>query len=95
MAQRGALFLGEKLALLRSLGDIDDSKEKKRKSKSLDQPTVKSLASLLGKDEEKQAGETTSKLAVLLEFVVFFLAFCHVLQADLTLQTRIACTRLR
>lgn len=67
MAQRGALFLGEKLALLRSLGDIDDSKEKKRKSKSLDQPTVKSLASLLGKDEEKQAGETTSKLAVLLE----------------------------
>lgn len=68
IAARALLFLGEKLALLRSLGDIEDQSgkvKKKGRSKSVE-PTVQSLASLMngGKGAEP---EVASGLSVLLE----------------------------
>ncbi|KAK4705623.1 rabenosyn-5, partial [Phenoliferia sp. Uapishka_3] len=76
IAARGQLFLGEKLALLRTLGDIEEpgKKEGKKKrkekegSKNFAEPTVQSLASLLGKEGGGvEVDEKSGKLAVLLE----------------------------
>lgn len=79
IAARGNMFLSDKLALLRSLGDMEQMSSKASKKKATSQaPGVKSLASLLAEDgpnggskivNEKVGAEleATAKLNVLLE----------------------------
>lgn len=68
VAQRGVLFLTEKLGLLRSLGNVDEEKEREKARKKEKKESVRSLASLMGK--ESPGGPAVSgQLAVLLEWV--------------------------
>ncbi|GAA6026987.1 hypothetical protein JCM8097_006018 [Rhodosporidiobolus ruineniae] len=80
LAARGTLYLSEKLGLLRSLGNVEElggngGGKKKDKEKEKEEPhTVKTLASLLGKEEMDKVNEkvgpeleAAAQLQVLLE----------------------------
>lgn len=71
VAQRGVQFLTEKLGLLRSLGNVDETKEremeKEKARKREKKDSIRSLANLLGQDAPGAGPAVSGQLAVLLE----------------------------